>query len=106
MPLELAARSGLIAPSATLAMGAEARRLKAKGVEVLDFALGEPDFHTPVNIQEAAFKAIRTRSDALHAAVGDSRTSPGRGRTVHAAARATDGSEPGGDLEWGQAFDP
>jgi len=60
MPLELAARSGLIAPSATLAMGAEARRLKAKGVQVLDFALGEPDFNTPVNIQEAAFTAIRT----------------------------------------------
>jgi aspartate aminotransferase len=60
MPLTLAARSGLIAPSATLAMGAEARRLKAKGVEVLDFALGEPDFDTPANIQEAAFNAIRT----------------------------------------------
>ena len=60
MPLSLAARAGLIAPSATLAMGAEAKRLKAKGIEVLDFALGEPDFATPSNIQEAAFKAIRT----------------------------------------------
>ncbi len=40
-------------------MGAEARRLKAKGIEVLDFALGEPDFDTPANVQEAAFKAIR-----------------------------------------------
>ena len=30
------------------------------GVDVLDFALGEPDFDTPVNIQEAAFRAIRT----------------------------------------------
>jgi aspartate aminotransferase len=60
MPFVLAARSGLIAPSATLAMGAEARRLKGKGIEVLDFALGEPDFDTPVNIQEAAIKAIRT----------------------------------------------
>ena len=59
MPLALAARSGLIAPSATLAMGAEARRLKAKGIEVLDFALGEPDFDTPANIQEAAIKAMR-----------------------------------------------
>ena len=47
MPLALAERSGLIAPSATLAMGAEARRLKAQGIEVLDFALGEPDFDTP-----------------------------------------------------------
>ncbi len=59
MPLSLAARSSLIAPSATLAMGAEARRLKAKGIEVLDFALGEPDFNTPENIQQAAFTAIR-----------------------------------------------
>jgi aspartate aminotransferase len=60
MPLSLAARSGLIAPSATLAMGAEAKRLKTKGICVLDFALGEPDFATPSNIQEAAFEAIRT----------------------------------------------
>jgi aspartate aminotransferase len=60
MPLSLAARAGLIAPSATLAMGAEAKRLKTKGISVLDFALGEPDFATPRNIQEAAFTAIRT----------------------------------------------
>ncbi len=60
MPLELATRSGLIEPSATLAMGAEAKRLKAQGLEILDFALGEPDFDTPANIQEAAIKAIRS----------------------------------------------
>jgi len=59
MPLKLAERSKLIAPSATLAMAAEAKRLKAEGVDVLDFALGEPDFATPLNIQEAAFRAIR-----------------------------------------------
>jgi aspartate aminotransferase len=56
--LSLAKRSSLIEPSATLMMGAEARRLKAKGIEVLDFALGEPDFDTPENIQQAAWKAI------------------------------------------------
>ncbi len=60
MSLELAARSALISPSATLAMAGEARRLKAKGVEVLDFSLGEPDFPTPANIQDAALKAMRT----------------------------------------------
>ncbi len=60
MSLELAERSGLISPSATLAMAAEARRLKAKGIEVLDFSLGEPDFPTPANIQEAALKAMRS----------------------------------------------
>jgi aspartate aminotransferase len=59
MGLRLAERAGIIEPSATLAMGAEAKRLKAQGLEILDFALGEPDFDTPANIQEAAFKAIR-----------------------------------------------
>ncbi|WP_165227698.1 pyridoxal phosphate-dependent aminotransferase [Aquisphaera insulae] len=59
MSLSLAERAGLIEPSATLAMGAEAKRLKAQGLEILDFALGEPDFDTPANIQEAAIRAIR-----------------------------------------------
>src|SRR3954468_7684779 len=59
MVLTLAERSSLIAPSATLAMAAEARRLKGEGVDVLDFALGEPDFPTPANIQEAAVQAMR-----------------------------------------------
>ena len=58
MVLKLAERSTLIAPSATLAMAAEARKLKAKGVEVFDFALGEPDFPTPLNIQGAAIRAM------------------------------------------------
>ncbi len=58
MALALASRSKLIAPSATLAMAAEAKRLKAQGVEVLDFALGEPDFDTPLNIQQAAIRAM------------------------------------------------
>jgi aspartate aminotransferase len=60
MPLALAERSKLIAPSATLAMASEAKRLKGQGIDVLDFALGEPDFKTPENIQEAAFRAIRS----------------------------------------------
>lgn len=59
MPLTLADRAGLIAPSATLAMAAEAKKLKAQGLKILDFALGEPDFDTPLNIQEAAFRAIK-----------------------------------------------
>lgn len=59
MGLTLAERSTLILPSATLAMAAEAKRLKAEGAAVLDFALGEPDFPTPENIQEAAIRAMR-----------------------------------------------
>ncbi len=57
--MSLAARSTLIAPSATLAMAAEARRLKGEGFDVLDFALGEPDFPTPENIQAAAIAAMK-----------------------------------------------
>ena len=40
-------------------MGAAAKKLKGQGVNVMDFALGEPDFNTPLNIQEAAIKAMR-----------------------------------------------
>src|SRR5262249_171401 len=43
----------------TLAMAAEAKRLKAQGVTVLDFALGEPDFNTPDHIQQAAIRAMK-----------------------------------------------
>ncbi|GIW87310.1 MAG: aminotransferase [Isosphaeraceae bacterium] len=57
--LTLAERSRVIAPSATLAMAAEARRLKAQGLDILDFSVGEPDFPTPENIQEAAIRAMR-----------------------------------------------
>ncbi|MBV8487231.1 MAG: pyridoxal phosphate-dependent aminotransferase, partial [Planctomycetaceae bacterium] len=59
MPLQLAARAGLIEPSATMAMAAEARRLKSAGQEILDFALGEPDFETPRNVLEAAMAAMK-----------------------------------------------
>ena len=36
------------------------QEVKSKGIEILDFALGEPDFNTPANIQEAAIKAMQT----------------------------------------------
>src|SRR5436190_10363873 len=48
-----------VQPSATLAAGAKARQLKAEGVKVFDFSLGEPDFTTPEHICQAAFKAMR-----------------------------------------------
>ena len=45
-------------PSATLAAAAKAKELKAKGINVLDFTLGEPDFITPANVREAAIAAM------------------------------------------------
>jgi aspartate aminotransferase len=58
IPLSPAVRS--LKPSATIAAAAQAKALKARGVNVLDFTLGEPDFDTPLHIQEAAIQAIRS----------------------------------------------
>src|SRR5438876_1953080 len=48
-----------IQPSATLAAAAKARQMKAEGIHVFDFSLGEPDFPTPEHICRAAFKAMQ-----------------------------------------------
>ena len=45
--------------SVTLASDARAKALKAQGKDVLFLTLGQPDFHTPENIQDAAVEAIR-----------------------------------------------
>ena len=54
-------RVGAIAPSATLAVDAKAKALKAKGENVIGFGAGEPDFPTPPAIVEAAVEACRLR---------------------------------------------
>lgn len=48
-----------IQPSATIAAGAKARELRAAGITVYDFSLGEPDFNTPPHICDAADAAMR-----------------------------------------------
>jgi aspartate aminotransferase len=53
------ARLSAIAESATLAVDAKAKALKAKGENVIGFGAGEPDFPTPDNIVEAAVRACR-----------------------------------------------
>jgi aspartate aminotransferase len=44
--------------SQTLAMAQKSRELKAKGIDIINLSLGEPDFNTPDDIKEAAKKAI------------------------------------------------
>lgn len=44
--------------SATLAMAKKARELKGQGVDIISLSLGEPDFKTPLHIQQAAKDAI------------------------------------------------
>ncbi|MSV88551.1 MAG: aminotransferase class I/II-fold pyridoxal phosphate-dependent enzyme [Actinobacteria bacterium] len=52
-------RVGAITESATLAVDAKAKALKAKGEPVIGFGAGEPDFPTPSHIVEAAVAACR-----------------------------------------------
>jgi aspartate aminotransferase len=58
------ARLGSIAESATLAVDAKAKALKAQGENVIGFGAGEPDFPTPAHIVEAAEAACR--NPAMH----------------------------------------
>ncbi|MCU1502324.1 MAG: aspartate aminotransferase, partial [Ilumatobacteraceae bacterium] len=51
------ARLAAIAESATLAVDAKAKALKAQGENVIGFGAGEPDFPTPQHIVEAAIRA-------------------------------------------------
>ena len=57
--VRLSTRVGAIAESATLAVDAKAKALKAAGEPVIGFGAGEPDFPTPDNIVEAAVQACR-----------------------------------------------
>ena len=54
----LSSRIKAVAPSATLAITAQAAKMKAKGIDVVSFGAGEPDFDTPQFIKDAAKAAL------------------------------------------------
>ncbi|MCX2680374.1 pyridoxal phosphate-dependent aminotransferase [Galbibacter sp. EGI 63066] len=58
MAKQLSERVLNMATSATLAMAAKARELRAEGKDIIGLSLGEPDFNTPDFIKDAAKKAI------------------------------------------------
>lgn len=58
MALTLSNKAKAVKPSSTLAITAKAKELKAKGIDVVGFGAGEPDFNTPDNINRAAIQAI------------------------------------------------
>ena len=60
MPIEFrpSANIARLKESATLAVAAKARALKAAGQTVIDLGAGEPDFDTPAFIRAAAAEAI------------------------------------------------
>ncbi|NLC18090.1 MAG: pyridoxal phosphate-dependent aminotransferase [Clostridiales bacterium] len=59
MALTLSRKAMAVKPSSTLAITAKAKELMSKGIDVVGFGAGEPDFNTPDNICEAAIKAIK-----------------------------------------------
>lgn len=56
--LKLTDRINRIEPSSTMAVVAEADKLRSQGIDVVDFGAGEPHFTTPPHIKEAAIAAI------------------------------------------------
>jgi aspartate aminotransferase len=57
--MRISARAGRIAPSPTLSITAAAKAMATQGIDVVDFASGEPDFDTPESVKAAAQAAIR-----------------------------------------------
>ena len=57
-PVQLSSLLDRFAEPETLKMAKLGRELRAKGVDVIDLSLGEPDFDTPQHIKDAAKKAI------------------------------------------------
>jgi aspartate aminotransferase len=68
--MKLAQRVGRISPSPTLRITAEAKAMAARGVDVIDFASGEPDLDTPLPVKDAGIAAIRSGFTKYTAAGG------------------------------------
>ncbi|RWQ20138.1 pyridoxal phosphate-dependent aminotransferase [Mesorhizobium sp.] len=66
----IASRLSAVKPSASMAASQAARALRAKGVDVIDLGLGEPDFPTPSHIIEAAHVAAKAGQTLYTGAAG------------------------------------
>jgi len=57
--MKVSKRAQAVPPSATMAVTARAKELKAQGVDIISYGAGQPDFDTPDYIKEAAINAIK-----------------------------------------------
>ena len=55
----LATRVNTFTPSTTLAITAKAKEMKESGIDVIGLGAGEPDYNTPDNILQAAYKSMK-----------------------------------------------
>jgi aspartate aminotransferase len=67
---KISARVNGLSNSVTLAIDAKAKAMIADGIDVVNFAAGEPDFDTPANVKEAAKKALDTGKTKYVASAG------------------------------------
>lgn len=58
MPVPIAQRLSKVSPSATLALTAKAKAMKAQGKPVISFGAGEPDFDTPQAVKDEAVRCL------------------------------------------------
>lgn len=70
MDIQLAARVKSLTPSATLAITAKAKQLKAEGHDVIGLGAGEPDFNTPQHIIDAATVSMNEGQTKYTASAG------------------------------------
>ena len=56
--MQISDRLSVVRPSLTLAVNSKALELKAKGVDIISLAVGEPDFPTPEHVCAAAKAAM------------------------------------------------
>ena len=68
--MKISQRAQSVPPSATIAVTARAKELKARGVDVVGFGAGEPDFDTPEYIKDAAIKSLKAGQTKYTAAPG------------------------------------
>jgi aspartate aminotransferase len=68
--MKISKRAQNVPPSATIAVTARAKELKAQGVDVVSFGAGEPDFDTPDYIKDAAIEALKAGQTKYTAAAG------------------------------------
>jgi len=68
--MKVSKRAGSVQPSATIAVSARAKELKAQGVDVVSFGAGEPDFDTPDYIKDSAVQALKAGHTGYTAAAG------------------------------------
>jgi len=68
--MRVSKRAQAVPPSATIAVTSRAKELKAQGLDVVSFGVGEPDFDTPDYIKQAAVKAMKEGKTKYTAAAG------------------------------------